>query len=45
MVALYGGDVMAHCWICGGSLEDMWWLFSGDVVAHCWIWGGSLLEM
>ena len=31
------GDVVAHCWRCGGSLLVMWWLI-------VW-WGGSLLVM
>ena len=51
---LMAGDVMAHCWRCGGSLLEMWWLMlemwwpiAGDEVAHCWRCdgSGSLLEM
>ena len=33
---LIAGDVVAHCWRCGGSLLEMWWLIVGYVVAHCW---------
>jgi hypothetical protein len=44
-VVVHWMDVVAHWFVCSGSLEWMWWLVGVDVVVRCCGFGGLVMSM